>query len=92
MDVNGTKIDRAWERLFARHDILARIKAEGSFRIASAQINEAQEARLMAKFDQSIYLPDIFRANRLSILPVTRGDYLIGPFVTHEPVNYQTAQ
>jgi hypothetical protein len=84
-----TKIDTAWERLFERHDILARVNAGGSFRIASAQINEVREARLMAKFDRSIHLPEIFRKNQLSILPVTRGDYLIGPFVTHEPVRYQ---
>jgi hypothetical protein len=84
-----TKIDRAWDQLFERYDILTQISSEGSFRIASAQINEVHEARLMAKFDQSSHLPAIFRTNKLSILPVTRGDYLIGPFVTHEPIHYQ---
>jgi len=85
-----TKIDKAWEQLFDKHKILACVDSIGSFRISSAQINEYHEARLMAKFDQSTHLPDIFRANQLSILPVTRGEYLIGPFVTHEKVNYRT--
>lgn len=83
-----TKIDKAWERLFARYDILARVSAEGAFHISSTQINEFHEARLMAKFDESAQLPDVFRANKLSILPVTRGDYIIGPFITHEKVRY----
>ncbi|MDR2650493.1 MAG: transcriptional regulator [Clostridiales bacterium] len=89
MSDSPIKIDRAWEQLFKQHDILAQINAEGSFRIAATQINEVHEARLMAKFDQSVHLPEIFRTNKLSILPVTRGEYLIGPFVTHEPIHYQ---
>ncbi|MDR1093238.1 MAG: transcriptional regulator [Clostridiales bacterium] len=43
----------------------------------------------MAKFDQSAQLPKIFRDNNLSILPVTRGDYIIGPFATHEALRYK---
>jgi hypothetical protein len=88
----STKIDSAWAQLFEQHNILARISDEGSFRISSAQINKVHEARLMAKFDQSAQLPKIFRENELSILPVTRGDYLVGPFVTHEPIHYQTVK
>jgi hypothetical protein len=86
-----TKIDKAWEQLFTKHDILMRVSADGEFRISSSQINEFHEARLMAKFDQSAQLPDIFRTNRLSILPTTRGNYIIGPFVTHEKISYRTA-
>jgi hypothetical protein len=84
-----TKIDKAWEQLFNQHNILSQINAEGSFRIASSQINKVHEARLMAKFDKSANLPQIFRENKLSILPVTRGEYIIGPFITHEPIQYQ---
>jgi hypothetical protein len=84
-----TKIDEAWEQLFKRYDILARVETEGTFRISSAMINKFHEARLMAKFDQSANLPEIFRSHNLSILPVTRGDYLIGPFDTHASVEYK---
>ncbi|MDR2034452.1 MAG: DUF4349 domain-containing protein [Helicobacteraceae bacterium] len=34
----------------------------------------------MAKFDHTINLPKIFADNRLSILPITRGDYVISHF------------
>ena len=83
-----TGIDAAWEVLFQRHSILERIAAEGSFSISSAEINKVKEARLMAKFDRSAQLPKIFRAHRLSILPVSRGGYLIAPFRTHRAVEY----
>lgn len=81
-------IDIAWETLFERHHILEHIAAEGIFSISSAQINTVKEARLMAKFDRSAQLPQIFRTNRLSILPVSRGEYRIGPFCTHREVVY----
>ena len=83
-----TGIDEAWELLFRRHCILERIAAAGSFSISSAEINQVKEARLMAKFDRSAQLPRIFRAHRLSILPVSRGGYLIAPFRTHQAVEY----
>ncbi len=85
-----TKIDKAWEQLFDKYNILDKVGTVGIFRISSTQINEFHEARLMAKFDQSSQLPDIFRANNLSILPVTRGDYVIGPFKTHHKIVYRT--
>jgi hypothetical protein len=81
-----TKIDSAWGDLFDEYKILSNIEANGSFSISSSMINEIHEASLMAKFDQSVYLHRIFKKNKLSILPVTRGDYLIGPFVTYEPI------
>lgn len=36
----------------------------------------------MTKFDHKINLPKIFLTNNLSILPITRGDYLISHFKT----------
>jgi hypothetical protein len=89
MPDKAKKIDTAWEQLFERHDILKRVDGEGVVRISARQIREFHEARLMAKFDQSAQLPTIFRAHRISILPVTRGDYLIGPFDTHTQVPYR---
>ena len=81
-------IHKAWEELFARHDILSRVAAEGVFRISATEINTVKEARLMAKFDKSSQLPEVFKSNRLSILPVSRGDYLIGHFKTHGRIVY----
>jgi hypothetical protein len=81
-------IEKAWEILFNEYDIVSKVSSNGSFRISASQINKIKEARLMAKFDQSSQLPKIFHENNLSILPVTRGEYIIGPFLTHEEVNY----
>jgi hypothetical protein len=81
-------IEAAWRNLFEKHDIVSRVSKDGSFRISASEINLVKEARLMAKFDQSSQLPAIFRENNLSILPVTRGEYIIGPFATHKKVEY----
>ena len=81
-------IDTAWEILFDRHHILDEIGDKGRFTISSAAINTVKEARLMAKFDRSAQLPQIFRQHRLSILPTSRGEYVIGPFRTHREVVY----
>ena len=85
---NTISITEAWEILFERHQIAQRVEEDGCFRISAAEINTVREARLMAKFDQSLRLPEVFRRNRLSILPVTRGEYVIGPFETHAKVEY----
>jgi hypothetical protein len=50
------------------------------FEISSSQINEFREARLMTKFDHKSQLPKLFADNNLSILPVSRGGYIIGEF------------
>jgi len=81
-------IERAWETLFDKHDIVGKVAHEGSFRISSSEINTVKEARLMAKFDHSSQLPEIFQKNKLSILPITRGEYIIGSFATHKRVVY----
>lgn len=81
-------IDAAWETLFQQHHILERIQEQGLFHISSRDINQVKEARLMAKFDQSAQLPLIFRKHGLSILPVSRGEYVVGPMETHREVVY----
>ena len=92
MSSKPTKIDQAWENLFDTYNILEHVDAGNIFRISSKQINDVHQARLMAKFDQSTQLPRIFRDNYLSILPITKGNYLIGPFRTHEKVEYPTVK
>lgn len=82
------KNDVAWELLFDKHGILDKVKQEEQFIINSAQINEVRESRLMTKFDQSANLPQIFKNNKLSILPISRSKYVIAPFTTHQEVRY----
>lgn len=80
----------AWEILFKRHKILEEVENKGVCYISAKQIKREREPRLMAKFDHTINLPKIFADNRLSILPITRGDYAIAHFDayhTFEPVS-----
>lgn len=72
--------DKAWEQLFDKYNILEHIEHFGEYKISATQIKEFREPRLMAKFDHTINLPQIFAANKLSILPITRGDYIISHF------------
>ncbi|WP_062428749.1 type II restriction enzyme [Treponema endosymbiont of Eucomonympha sp.] len=84
----GITTDRAWEILFEKHDIVSKVLADGCFRIKASEINTVKEARLMAKFDQSTQLPSVFQSNKVSILPISRGEYIIGPFETHKKIAY----
>ena len=72
--------DVAWQKLFDKYDILNTIESEGFFNISATQIKEFREPRLMAKFDHTNNLPKLFLNNKLAILPITRGDYIISHF------------
>lgn len=86
-----SKNDSAWKQLFDKYEILQHIKQEGQFQISAEQIKEFREPRLMAKFDHTINLPKLFKDNKLSILPITRGDYVISHFNAYhafEPITH----
>lgn len=72
--------DIAWEKLFDKYRILRRVEESGLYEITAKQINEFREARLMTKFDHRSNLPILFGENELSILPITRGSYVIANF------------
>lgn len=72
--------DDAWNQLFEKYDILHHIEVDGFFNISATQIKEFREPRLMAKFDHTVNLPELFAKNKLAILPITRGDYVISHF------------
>lgn len=84
------KNDIAWETLFQRYRILDIIDLQGYFEIEATQINEERESRLMAKFDHSVNLPQIFKDHNLSILPISRLKYIIGCFDAYLNVEYST--
>ncbi|NEO57874.1 MAG: translation elongation factor [Okeania sp. SIO3B5] len=85
-----TKNDVAWEKLFEKYQILEEINKNGFFKIEASQINQERESRLMAKFDHVVNLPEIFKDNCLSILPISRSQYIIGHFHIHSPVKYHS--
>ena len=86
MNNYATKNDRAWSKLFDEHHILDIIEANGFYNINSTEINRVREARLMAKFDQRKDLPKLFKDNNLSILPISRGSYIIGQLETYKTI------
>lgn len=77
-----SKNDAAWIKLFDDFNIVREVGKQGFFEISSTQINRYREARLMTKFDHRSQLPNTFSDNNFSILPITRGSYIIGPFDT----------
>lgn len=83
------KNDIAWKKLFNELKILNAIQKTGSFKISSKQINQHRESRLMTKFNHTTNLPKLLSDNDLSILPISRGEYLIGPFEAYTKLEYQ---
>lgn len=83
-----TKIDDNWQKLFDKFKILDVINKNSFFEITSTQINEFKEARLMVKIDHKSNLPELFKKNDLSILPLTRGTYIISNFNTYQDIAY----
>lgn len=75
-----SKNDVAWEKIFIKHEIIKRVNSDGHAIISSTLINEFREARLMTKFDHKSQLPKLFVDNDYSILPTSRGGYIIGSF------------
>jgi hypothetical protein len=82
------KNDTAWETLFSIHPVLEEIDRTGFYEIEAKTIKAVREPRLMAKFDHQSNLPDIFKKNSLSILPVSRSKYVLGKFNAYESVSY----
>lgn len=76
--------DVAWEKLFKKYDILSALRQKGEYIISAKQIKEYREPRLMTKFDHTVSLPQLFQENNLSILPISRGDYIISSFSAYK--------
>jgi hypothetical protein len=80
--MSQSKNDIAWEKIFEEYQILDNLNSSDRVLISSDNINEFREARLMTKFDHRSQLPKLFADNNLSILPVSRGKYVIGEIET----------
>jgi hypothetical protein len=62
------------------------VDTNGVYEISAMNINKQREARLMTKFDHQIQLPTLFKQNNFTIQPNSRGTYLIGRFVSYQPI------
>ena len=82
--MSNSKNDTAWEKLFNKYKISEEINTENIYKIKASTINEFREARLMTKFDFKSQLPKIFLNNNFSILPISRGSYIISDFDTFQ--------
>ena len=78
--MNNFSNNVSWEKILDKYDIIEKINATGHFIITANQIKEFREPRLMVKFDAREAMPQCFIRNELSILPITRGSYVIGKF------------
>jgi hypothetical protein len=83
------KNEDAWKAIFEELKILAYLETNEYFKISAQSINKYREARLMAKFDYSANLPELFQNHHLIILPTSRGDYVIGRFDGYFKLNEQ---
>ena len=70
-------LNTAWNQLFEKYRILDVVREHGNYIITAKQIKEFREPRLMTKFDHSENLPEIFKENKLSIMPISRNDFII---------------
>jgi len=91
MDRPRSSINASWQTLLERYDIPARIARDGSFVISANDINTVREARLMAKFDEARSVPPILVHYGIQILPISRGQYILGPFETYQTLDYPRA-
>jgi hypothetical protein len=78
--MSNSKNDTAWKKIFDQYQVMNALKNSGHFVISSNEINKFREARLMTKFDHKSQCPKLFADNDLSILPISRGTYVIGGF------------
>lgn len=82
--MSDSKNENAWNQLFVRYNIEDEINRNGQYIIKSKDINTFREARLMTKFDHRFQLPKALSNRHLSILPVSRGSYVISDIETFE--------
>lgn len=73
-------VSELWNEIFYDFDIINHINKYGYFKITADDIRKYKEPRLMTKFDYSRQLPNIFKDNKLGILPIKNGEYIIGKY------------
>ena len=87
-----TKISKAWNKIFDELDLLSKVADDGFIKLSSGQLKSisGEEPRLLAKFDHQYQLPNVFSKNGLSILPDTRGTYIVGKFNAYKKIQFET--
>lgn len=73
-------VSELWNEIFYDFDIINHINKYEYFKITADDNRKYKEPRLMTKFDYSRQLPNIFKDNKLGILPIKNGEYIIGKY------------
>ena len=73
------KNEEAWQKIFDHFNLEESLMKQGFVHISANDLKEYgnREPRLMAKLDTQEMKPKIFRDLRLTIFPVTNGEYII---------------
>lgn len=82
--MNDSKNEIAWAQLFKKYKIDETIKQRGWYIVHAKDMNEFREARLMTKFDHRFQLPKTLSDRKLSVLPISRGSYVLSDFELFE--------
>lgn len=81
-----TSPNDAWKEIFKKYNILEEIERNGFYIIQASEIKEFKEPRLMVKWDSSDSLPCILKKNKINILPISRGSYILSDFKLYEAI------
>lgn len=79
-------VEKAWEILLEKYDIVRKIKKEGIFHIEASQIKEFKEPRLMSKWDSFEQLPSILKKHGINILSNSRRSYVLSDFLLYKEI------
>jgi hypothetical protein len=78
--MSQTQNDLAWNKLISDLEVLKKIDQDGHAFLSAEQLRRYREPRLMAKIDHSENLPEVFKANKIGILPISNKGYIVGNF------------
>ncbi|UBH22768.1 type II restriction endonuclease [Macrococcus armenti] len=77
---NQYSTQEAWRLLIDELDIKQKVEKKNFVKVSAKKIKEYKEPRVMCKWDSSYQRPKILRDNNISILPISRREYVLGNF------------
>ena len=94
MSSDDNKNSIAWQTICDALNIPEIVDIEGEYHIESTTMKKLsnREARHLGKIDNSSQLPEVFRKNKLNILPESRRSYVIGHFNLFENLDYENVK
>lgn len=82
--IHRSRNDLAWENFFNDNNVLSRLKNGVCVTVSANALRQYREPRLMTKIDHTANRPRIFADHGLSILPLTRSQYVISHFCAYQ--------